>query len=122
MSDTARCLRSRQPFGATFSAWRRERDRPGDGRVGRGREGEHRKLAVAANIVGLLRETGWIKVWRSPRGEDAVRAEAEALKPYGVAPRLLDRNALVALEPTVGELALGGAHFVDSLRRRTRRR
>ncbi len=80
-----------------------------------GAAGEHRKLALAAGAGGLLRETGWIKVWRSARGEDSAHEEIEELKPYGVAPALLDRAALMALEPHIGPAALGGAHFPDPL-------
>ncbi len=76
---------------------------------------EHRKLAEAAEAGALLRETGWIKVWRSAHGEDSAHEEIEELKPYGVAPLVLDRAALSALEPHVGPVALGGAHFPDPL-------
>jgi D-amino-acid dehydrogenase len=76
---------------------------------------EHRKLAEEAGAGALLRATGWIKVFRSPRGEDSVHEEIEELKPYGVKPTLLDRAALIALEPHVGEAALGGAHFAEPL-------
>jgi len=76
---------------------------------------EHRKLAEAANAGGLLRAGGWIKVWRSARGEEAARKEVEELSPYGVVAHFLDRAALIALEPHVGEAALGGAHFPDPL-------
>ena len=94
---------------------RPERNRPGDGGAGRGASVEHRKLAEAAGAGALLRETGWIKVWRSARGEEAVYEEIAELKPYGIAPVLLDRAALDALEPHVGGVALGGAHFADPL-------
>ena len=80
-----------------------------------GASAEHRKLAEAAEAGALLRETGWIKVWRSARGEEAVHEEIDELKPYGIAPVLLDRAALEALEPHVGAAALGGAHFADPL-------
>ncbi len=76
---------------------------------------EHRKLAEAADAGALLRATGWIKAWRSARGEDSVHEEIEELKPYGFAPTTLDRAALTVLEPNVGEAALGGAHFVEPL-------
>ena len=76
---------------------------------------EHRKLAEAAGAGGLLRPTGWIKVFRTARGEDSVREEIEELKPYGFAPTVLDRAALTALEPNVGAAAGGGAHFVEPL-------
>jgi len=76
---------------------------------------EHRKLAAAANAGALLRETGWVKVWRSARGEALARKEIEELKPWGVSPVPLDRSALLALEPHVGEAAIGGAHYPDPL-------
>ncbi len=80
-----------------------------------GAAAEHRKLAEAANAGALLRETGWIKAFRTARGEDELNEEIEELKSYGVAPVLLDRAALAALEPHVGPAALGGAHFPDPL-------
>src|SRR5271165_462047 len=55
---------------------------------------EHRKLAEAAGAGALLRPTGWIKVWRSARGEDRAHKEVEELKPYGVQAHFLDRAAL----------------------------
>ena len=77
--------------------------------------GEHLKLAEAASATELLRKGGWIKIWRSARGEGSVLEEIRELKPFGVAPKLLDRAALKALEPNVGEPALGGAHFPEPL-------
>jgi D-amino-acid dehydrogenase len=76
---------------------------------------EHRALAQAAGASALLRATGWIKAYRSWRGEDSVHNEIEELKPYGFRPKLLDRVTLTALEPHVGPAALGGAHFVEPL-------
>jgi D-amino-acid dehydrogenase len=75
----------------------------------------HRKLAEAANAGALLRETGWIKVWRSRQGEDSAHEEIDELAPYGVVPKLLDRAALSALEPHLGAAALGGSHFAAPL-------
>ena len=80
-----------------------------------GSPGEHRKLAEAAGAGGLLRSTGWVKVWRTAAGEDAARSDIEALTPYGVEARFLSRDALMALEPNVGEAAIGGAHFPEPL-------
>jgi D-amino-acid dehydrogenase len=76
---------------------------------------EHKKLAEAARAGALLRATGWIKVFRTRRGEDWVHEQIEELKPHGFAPRVLDRAALTALEPHIEEAALGGAHFVEPL-------
>ncbi len=76
---------------------------------------EHVKLADAAGANALLRGGGWIKAFRSARGRDILYEEAEALKPYGVRPALLDRAALNALEPHVGEAAIGAVHYAEPL-------
>jgi len=76
---------------------------------------EHLKLAEAAGADTLLRRGGWIKAFRSARGQDMANKEAEELKPYGIKPTFLDRNALIALEPNLSEKAIGGAHYADPL-------
>lgn len=76
---------------------------------------EHVKLAHAAGANALLRGGGWIKAFRSARGHDILYKEAEELKPYGVRPALLDRAALTALEPHVGEKAIGAVHYAEPL-------
>lgn len=74
---------------------------------------EHRALAAASGAQALLRDEGWIKVYRSERGRQAALAEVEELQPFGVAARPLDRAALVSLEPHLSEAAAGGVHFSD---------
>jgi D-amino-acid dehydrogenase len=76
---------------------------------------EHLKLARAAGAEALLRDGGWIKVFRSARGQDQAHEDAEELKPYGVKPVFLDRAALTALEPHVSEKAIGGVHYTEPL-------
>ena len=76
---------------------------------------EHRKLAQDAGAAGLLRAGGWIKAYRSARGRDLAHGEAEELKLFGVKPAVLDRAALAALEPHVGEKAIGGVHYAEPL-------
>jgi D-amino-acid dehydrogenase len=76
---------------------------------------EHLKLAQDAGASGLLRAGGWIKAYRSARGQELAHAEAEELKPFGVKPIPLDRAALTALEPHVGEKAIGGVHYTEPL-------
>src|SRR5271156_4878141 len=76
---------------------------------------EHLKLAHDAGSEALLRRGGWIKAFRSARGEDMANREAEELKPYGIKPTFLDRAALIALEPHLSEAAIGGAHYSDPL-------
>jgi D-amino-acid dehydrogenase len=90
-------------FKASTVAGRSETARAMAALVG-GASAEHRKLAEAAGAGALLRQTGWIKVWRSPRGEEAVHEEMAELKLYGIAPVLLGRAGLEALEPHLGAI------------------
>jgi D-amino-acid dehydrogenase len=76
---------------------------------------EHLKLAEDAGASELLRAGGWIKAYRSARGQELAHDEAEELKAFGVKPTLLDRAALTALEPHVGEKAIGGVHYSEPL-------
>ncbi len=76
---------------------------------------EHLKLAEAAGAGDLLRPTGWIKVWRTSKGEDMARRDVESLKPYGVSAHFLDRDGLMGLEPHIGVAGRGGAHYPDPL-------
>jgi D-amino-acid dehydrogenase len=76
---------------------------------------EHLEFARAAGAEALLRRGGWIKAFRSARGQDLAMKEAEDLKPYGIRPVMLDRAALAALEPHLSEAAIGGAHYPDPL-------
>ena len=76
---------------------------------------EHLEFARAAGAEALLRRGGWIKAFRSARGREMAMKEAEELKPYGIRPALLDRSALTALEPHLGEAAIGAAHYADTL-------
>ena len=76
---------------------------------------EHLKLARDAAAEALLRKGGWIKAYRSERGRDLAHGEAEELKPFGIKPAFLDRAALTALEPHVGEKAIGGVHYTEPL-------
>jgi D-amino-acid dehydrogenase len=77
--------------------------------------GEHLKLARDAGAEALLRKGGWIKVYRSERGRELAHGEAEELRPFGIRPAFLDRAALAALEPNVGEKAIGGVHYTEPL-------
>jgi len=74
---------------------------------------EHRAFAAAAGSEALLRDDGWIKIYRTERGRQAALADVEELMPFGVAARMLDRGALITLEPHLAEAAAGGVHFSD---------
>ena len=96
-------------------AFGKERDRPRDGPALACASAEHLELAQEAGDALLRRGGGWIKAFRSARGEDMANREAEELKPYGIKPTFLDRAALLALEPHLSERAIGGAHYSDPL-------
>jgi D-amino-acid dehydrogenase len=74
---------------------------------------EHRALAAAAGSEQLLGDRGWIKAFRTEHGRQEALAEIEETRPFGVTARLLDREALLALEPNLSGAAVGGVHFTD---------
>src|SRR6202161_3085437 len=60
----------------------------------------HREWIVKADAAQRIRETGWLKAWRS----DAVAAAKEEqawLAEFGIESRLLDRQDISALEPNI---------------------
>jgi D-amino-acid dehydrogenase len=76
---------------------------------------EHEAMAEAAGAGALLRSGGWVKAYRSERGREAVVAEAAALAQYDIPFDVLDRAAMLKLEPHLREAALGGVHFTDPI-------
>jgi D-amino-acid dehydrogenase len=60
----------------------------------------HRQWIVEADAAHRLRETGWLKAWRSD-AVDAARAEQALLAEFGIPSELLDRQAISALEPNI---------------------
>ncbi len=60
----------------------------------------HREWIVKAGAPERIRETGWLKAWRSD-GTVAAKAEQALLTEYGIKSELLDRQAISALEPNI---------------------
>jgi D-amino-acid dehydrogenase len=60
----------------------------------------HRDWIVTAGAAARLRETGWLKAWRSD-GAAAAKAEQAWLSQYGIQSEVLDRQAISALEPNI---------------------
>jgi glycine/D-amino acid oxidase-like deaminating enzyme len=60
----------------------------------------HREWLVKADAAQRIRETGWLKAWRSD-AVGAARDEQAFLAEYGIASELLDRQAISALEPNI---------------------
>src|SRR6266404_4452723 len=55
----------------------------------------HREWIVKANAGQRIRETGWLKAWRSD-AVDTAQEEHAFLAEYGIASQLLDRQAISA--------------------------
>jgi len=60
----------------------------------------HREWIVKANAPQRIRETGWLKAWRSDATE-AAKQEQAFLAEFGIESQLLDRQAISALEPNI---------------------
>jgi D-amino-acid dehydrogenase len=60
----------------------------------------HREWIVKADAAQRIRETGWLRTWRSD-AVAAAKAEQAFLADYGIESRLLDRQAISALEPNI---------------------
>jgi D-amino-acid dehydrogenase len=60
----------------------------------------HREWIVTANAGQRIRETGWLKAWRSD-AVGAAKEEQDLLAEYGIASQLLDHQAISALEPNI---------------------
>jgi D-amino-acid dehydrogenase len=76
---------------------------------------EHAELAAEAGATALIRQTGWIRLFRTERVLDASLTEAEAMRrAYGVSFRPLDRKALAEAEPHLDGGLVGGVHWTDA--------
>lgn len=60
----------------------------------------HRDWIVKAGAPNRIRETGWLKAWRSDAVQ-AAKAEQAFLAEFGIKSELLDRQAISALEPNI---------------------
>jgi len=60
----------------------------------------HREWIVKAGAAARIRETGWLKAWRSEAVASAKREQA-LLTEFGIESRLLDRQDISALEPSI---------------------
>ena len=60
----------------------------------------HRQWIVDAGAGNRIRETGWLKAWRSDNLA-AAKADQAALTEFGIKSELLDRQGISALEPSI---------------------
>ncbi|MBN9254975.1 MULTISPECIES: FAD-dependent oxidoreductase [unclassified Mesorhizobium] len=75
---------------------------------------EHFLLAREARLEHLYRPGGWLTIVSGARQHETAQAEIERLRPFGVAPRYLDRKAVLALEPMLGGDFTGAMHWKDA--------
>jgi D-amino-acid dehydrogenase len=60
----------------------------------------HRQWIPKAGVSHRLRETGWLKAWRSDSGASAA-AEHAVLQSFGIGSEMLDRQGISGLEPMI---------------------
>lgn len=68
----------------------------------------HRALMNEAGVAHRLRETGTLKLWRTEAGHEAARAEHDFLKRHGIESRILDRQGISAVEPSLNPIFPAG--------------
>jgi D-amino-acid dehydrogenase len=75
---------------------------------------EHEALMGPAGVLGLVRRTGYLRVYRSAQALEAELAkDAQARETYGVNFQPLDRAAVGALEPHLKDAIVGGVLMPD---------
>ena len=75
---------------------------------------EHETLMGPAGVLGLVRRTGYMRVYRTAEALDAEIAKDEAYRDtYGVNFRPLDRAQVAALEPHLKDTVVGGVLMPD---------
>src|SRR3978361_1054083 len=74
---------------------------------------EHEALLAEAEVPELLRQTGWIKLYRSDATLENALRDFERAKQYGVAGDVLDAGAIAAREPHLTGAFAGAIHFPE---------
>lgn len=75
---------------------------------------EHEALMADAGVSGMIRRTGYIRVYRNEQKFDAAMAEdAQEKRDYGINYTPLDQKALTELEPHLREKVAGAVHMTD---------
>ncbi|MFA5121105.1 FAD-dependent oxidoreductase [Zavarzinia sp.] len=75
---------------------------------------EHKALIEPAGLQHLMREVGWIEVFRKESSHQKAIAEAkEIYAPHGLKFDVLDAAGLKAREPYVSDVVVGGVHWLD---------
>lgn len=74
---------------------------------------EHDALIAAAELGTLVQPNGWIELYRDASAFALAKADADALKPYGLNYDVLDAEQLRAREHDLSDHVVGGIHWLD---------
>lgn len=74
---------------------------------------EHRALLAEAGAA-LLRETGWLRLYRSEAELESERLEMAIADETGFRYRLLDRESVREIEPNLNPVFAKGVHWLDN--------
>jgi len=72
---------------------------------------EHQALVAEAGVPELLRDTGWIKLFRSDATLATALADLDRARHYGVDAEVLDQKGIAAREPNLSGEFAGAIHF-----------
>jgi len=72
---------------------------------------EHEALCAEAGAAQYLRHAGWLKLYRSDRSFAATTREREVAAEFGIANVPLDRDAALALEPSLNPVFRHAVHW-----------
>ena len=77
---------------------------------------EHEALMAEAGVTGMIRRTGYVRVYRSPEKlEKALREDEDDRRAYGIGIAALDKAGVAALEPHLRDRFAGGIHLTDPI-------
>jgi D-amino-acid dehydrogenase len=76
---------------------------------------EHEALAAEASAVCYFRRTGWLKLYRSERAFAGLKRELDLAKSLGIANVPLERDAALALEPSLKPVFRRAVHWTGAV-------
>jgi D-amino-acid dehydrogenase len=76
---------------------------------------EHETMAAEAGAERYLRRTGWLKLYRSDRSFAAAAPELALAKEFSIANVALDRDAALALEPSLTPVFHHAVHWTGAV-------
>ena len=74
---------------------------------------EHEALIADAGVPELLRKTGWIKLFRSPKSFAKALGDLERARQFGVVADVLDRAGIAEREPNLTGDFAGAIHWLE---------